>query len=103
MMTLIVIQVAGVPVARWSGNKSGIGYHGESNNVIVGGRTSVDLPSESRYPRRGSGRGRIPNRGRGLLPTPLFSPWPVDYEGLLKYPYYNAAASRACAAALSFR
>ena len=71
-----------MPVAHWSGNKSGIGYHGHSPDIIVGGRTSVDLASEARYSRRGMGRGRFPNRGRGLLPTPMFSPWPVDYEGL---------------------
>eukprot|EP00794_Sanderia_malayensis_P006008 gene6008-6706_t len=76
------LEVAGVPVAHWSGNKSGIGYVGQSNDVIVGGRACVDLPSESRYGRRGSGRGRIANRGRGLLPTPLFSPWPVEYDGM---------------------
>lgn len=76
------LEVAGVPVAHWSGNKSGIGYHGHSPDIIVGGRTSVDLASEARYSRRGMGRGRFPNRGRGLLPTPMFSPWPVDYEGM---------------------
>lgn len=74
-------QVAGVPVAHWSGNKSGIGYNRDNPDIVVGGRNSVDLPSDARGLRRGIGRSKIPNRGRGLLPTPLFSPWPVDYDG----------------------
>ena len=57
-----------------------MGYNRDNPDVIVGGRNSVDLPSDSRA-RRGLGRTRVPNKGRGLLPTPLFSPWPVDYDG----------------------
>ena len=74
-------QVAGVPVAHWSGNKSGLGYNRDNPDIVVGGRSSVDLPSDSRSGRRGMLRGKAVNRGRGLLPTPLFSPWPIDYDG----------------------
>ena len=102
---LYLSQVAGVPVAHWSGNKSGISYSKNNPDVVVGGRNSVDLPSDARGLRRGMGRSKVPNRGRGLLPTPLFSPWPVDYDGKLSseiYPFKITCNLPPCLVVLYF-
>lgn len=52
------LEVAGMPVANWSGNKAGRGYT-EKSRIIVGGPTSVELGD------RGRGRGIRGRRGRG--------------------------------------
>eukprot|EP00111_Clytia_hemisphaerica_P004236 TCONS_00012098-protein len=95
------LHVAGVPVAHWGGNKAGVGYSKNAPSVLVGGPNSVDLPSSHKRGRGGRGRpygrgGRgsyhnkqnrqniannapppppPPSVGRGLLETPVISPW----------------------------
>ena len=72
--------MAGVPVAHWNGNKSGIGYSKNAPNVLVGGPASVDLPSDHRRNNRIGRGGARTGRGRGLLETPYFSPWQQGNE-----------------------
>ena len=50
------LEVAGMPVANWSGNKAGRGYT-EKSRIIVGGPNSVEMG--------GRGRGMRGRRGRG--------------------------------------
>lgn len=47
------LEVAGVPIARWGGNKAGRGYS-DKDRIVVGGPMSVEM-----------GRGRLNRRGRG--------------------------------------
>lgn len=53
------LEVAGVPIARWGGNKAGRGYS-DRDRIVVGGPTSVEM-GRPRYNRRGRG---YPPRGR---------------------------------------
>lgn len=47
------LEVAGVPIARWSGNKAGRGYN-DKDRIVVGGPSSVEM-------------GKLGRRGRGSL------------------------------------
>ncbi|XP_032217699.1 constitutive coactivator of PPAR-gamma-like protein 1 [Nematostella vectensis] len=51
------LEVAGVPVAKWGGNKAGRGYD-ERNRIIAGGPMSVEMSFRGRRGRRGGNRGR---------------------------------------------
>ena len=53
------LEVAGVPIARWGGNKAGRGYS-DKEHIVVGGPTSVEMGRPSRR-----GRGHPP-RGRRI-------------------------------------
>ena len=62
------LEVAGMPVAKWSGNKAGRGYT-ERSRIIVGGPTSVEMG--------GRGRGLRGRRGRG---GPRNVSWAVEID-----------------------
>ena len=53
------LEVAGVPIARWSGNKAGRGYS-DKDRIVVGGPSSVEMGKPNRRGRGGnwSARGR---------------------------------------------
>lgn len=51
------LEVAGVPIARWSGNKAGRGYS-DKDRIVVGGPMSVEMGRPNRRGRGGSAHGR---------------------------------------------
>lgn len=55
------LEVAGVPIARWGGNKAGRGYS-DKDRIVVGGPSSVEMGRPNRRGRGGLLRGR---RGGG--------------------------------------
>lgn len=61
------LQVAGVPVAKFQGNRAGRGYN-PNQQVVVGGRSSVDI-GEPKSSIRGRGS-RMPSAGRGVSWAP---------------------------------
>ena len=66
------LEVAGVPIARWGGSKSGRGYS-DKELIVVGGPTSVEMG-------RPSGRGRVffPRGQRGRNSTVRNVSWAED-------------------------
>ena len=68
------LEVAGVPIAQWGGNKAGRGYS-EKNRIIVGGPTSVEL-GHSRGQRRGRGATRGRQGGTGARSVT----WAMDVD-----------------------
>ncbi|KAK3700688.1 hypothetical protein QZH41_015639 [Actinostola sp. cb2023] len=67
------LEVAGVPVANWGGNRAGRDYS-EHSRIVAGGAGSVEIPSRGRN--RG-GRGR---RGGGTWPNTRNVTWAVEVD-----------------------
>ena len=68
------LEVAGVPIAQWSGNKAGRGYS-ERSRIVVGGPTSVELGHQ-----RGSRRGRGGARARHAGSDARSVTWAMDVD-----------------------
>ena len=68
------LEVAGVPIARWSGNKAGRGYS-DKDRIVVGGPTSVEMGRPSRR-----GRGYPPRGRRGGSAGVRNVTWAVDVD-----------------------
>lgn len=68
------LEVAGVPIARWGGNKAGRGYS-DKERIVVGGPTSVEMGRPSRR-----GRGFFPRGRRGGNATVRNVSWAVDVD-----------------------
>ena len=69
------LEVAGVPIARWQGNKAGRGYS-DKNRIVVGGPMSVEMGRSSRRGRGGHLRGK---RGGAVAGTRSVT-WAVDVD-----------------------
>lgn len=88
------LEVAGVPVANWGGNRAGRDYN-EHNRIVAGGAESVELPSRGRS--RGGRGGRGGRRGGGGLWTNTRNvTWAVevdkDYDRRIGYKDPNTRA-----------
>lgn len=68
------LEVAGVPIARWGGNKAGRGYS-EKDRIVVGGPSSVEMGQ----PRR-RGRGYPPRARRGGSAGARNVSWAVEVD-----------------------
>lgn len=67
------LEVAGVPVANWGGNRAGRDYN-EHNRIVAGGPASVELPS------RGRGRGGRGGRRGGHWQNSRNVTWAVEVD-----------------------
>lgn len=70
------LEVAGVPIARWSGNKAGRGYS-DKDRIVVGGPMSVEMGRQHRRGRGGPLRGR---RGGGSNAGSRNVTWAVEVD-----------------------
>lgn len=69
------LEVAGVPIARWSGNKAGRGYS-ERERIVVGGPSSVEMGR----PKGRRGRGHPQRVRRGASAGTRNVTWAVDVD-----------------------
>ena len=70
------LEVAGVPIARWGGNKAGRGYS-DKDRIVVGGPMSVEMGRPNRRGRGGPSRGR---RGGGSGAGSRNVTWAVEVD-----------------------
>lgn len=68
------LEVAGVPIARWGGNKAGRGYS-DKERIVVGGPSSVEMGRPNRR-----GRGYPPRGRRGASSVGRNVSWAVDVD-----------------------
>lgn len=68
------LEVAGVPIARWGGNKAGRGYS-DKERIVVGGPSSVEMGRPNRR-----GRGYVPRGRRGVNTTVRNVSWAIDVD-----------------------
>jgi len=87
------LEVAGVPVANWGGNRAGRDYS-EHNRIIAGGAESVELPSRGRNRGGRGGRRGVGGMMPALWPNARNVSWAVevdkDYDRRIGYKDPNA-------------